>query len=377
MAGDITPPPAQDKVPTLPDRPEGKYRGELQPEEYFWRDHQRWLQEQGYMLRSRYSPDWVPSWKEKHKPFWQCDDGQAIMVPHLLDATRASDGSLVVLKRILVSEHPYEVEISQFFSSEPLVSDPHNHCISIYDVLHVPDEDGMVILVMPLMRRYDSPPLQTVGETTELFRQIFEGLQFMHQHHVAHRDCMNLNIMMDPRPLFPEMYHPRLIDWSRDLTHPAKHHTRTARPTKYYFIDFGLSRRYDPASGPPREVPIHGGDRSVPEFRNSNEPVDPFPTDVYYVGNLIREDFLQKYHGVEFMQPLVDDMVQDEPTKRPTADEVVARFGTIQSSLNSRKLRSRLVEINESPVRHIVNGVKHAFDTLGNIATSHSPIPRP
>ena len=66
---------------------------------------------------------------------------------------------------------------------------------------------------------------------------------------------------------------------------------------KYYFIDFGISRKYDPADLPPREPPIFGGDRSVPEFNKSDEPCDPFPTDIYYVGNLIREDFLQVRSG--------------------------------------------------------------------------------
>ena len=108
---------------------------------------------------------------------------------------------------------------------------------------------------------------------------------------------MNQNIMMDPKPLYPEPYHPRVIEWNRDLSHPAKHHTRTTHPTKYYFIDFGISRKYDPADLPPKEPPIFGGDRSVPEFNRSDEPCDPFPTDIYYVGNLIREDFLQVRSG--------------------------------------------------------------------------------
>lgn len=193
----------------------------------------------------------------------------------------------------------------------------------------------MAILVMPLLRRYDSPPFNTVGEAVDFFRQIFEVwlvrmLILVSRHllkscmapcplgsaihapspcrtsvgfpvsdlrtmgiHITYRDCMNLNIMMDPKPLFPEMFHPRVIDWSRDLQRPAKHFARTTHPTKYYFIDFGLSRKYDPDGGPPREPPIYGGDKSVPEFRRSPEPCDPFPTDIYYIGNLIREDFLQ------------------------------------------------------------------------------------
>ena len=64
---------------------------------------------------------------------------------------------------------------------------------------------------------------------------------------------------------------------------------------------------------------------------------------------------------MEFMQPLVDDMVQDEPEKRPTIDEVIARFDEIRASLQARKLRSRLVANNENRVERVVKSMKHAL----------------
>lgn len=104
---------------------------------------------------------------------------------------------------------------------------------------------------------------------------------------------MGLNIMMDASPLYPQSYHPRVINKSRDFRGSAQHKTRTQRPPKYYFIDFGISRRYNPENGSPLEDPIRGGDRSVPEFRDLHTPCNPFPTDIYYIGNMIRQDFLQ------------------------------------------------------------------------------------
>ena len=133
----------------------------------------------------------------------------------------------------------------------------------------------------------------------------------MHSCHVAHRcvffcivslmfaltstgsDCMALNILMDPRPLYPNMFHPRNVDMDRKVKRKAKHSTRTMHPAKYYLIDFGLSRKYDADDASPLEEPIFGGDRSVPEFRDETiEAFNPFQTDVYYIGNLIREQFL-------------------------------------------------------------------------------------
>lgn len=55
--------------------------GELNSSEIFWRDHQKWLESCGYMLRPRYKPDWVPSWKDsKDKDWILSEDGRPFMV---------------------------------------------------------------------------------------------------------------------------------------------------------------------------------------------------------------------------------------------------------------------------------------------------------
>ena len=164
--------------------------GHLVEYEMWWSQHYEWLKEQGFLLRPRYAPDWVPSWKEKNpEPFFYEDArgsevsgfndhlthlNYGTKLPSILDATRLSDGAYVVLKIISKSVHPYEVEIGRFFSSDPLRSDPANHCIPIYDVLSVPDDKDKVIIIMPLLREYTSPSFGTIGEVVECFRQLFE-----------------------------------------------------------------------------------------------------------------------------------------------------------------------------------------------------------
>ena len=167
--------------------------GGLVEYETWWSQHYEWLRGQGFLLRQRYAPDWVPSWQGKElDPLWY-EDARGSKVgtfntnndhlihvncgakhPCILDATRISDGAYVILKIISQSLHPYEVEIGRFFSSEPLRSDPANHCIPIYDVLSVPDDKDKVIIVMPLLRVYTSPRFGTIGEAVECFRQLFE-----------------------------------------------------------------------------------------------------------------------------------------------------------------------------------------------------------
>ena len=97
---------------------------------------------------------------------------------------------------------------------------------------------------------------------------------------------------MDAMPLYPEPYHPINDDARRDFKGRAKPFTRTQVPVKYYFVDFGISRRYRPEDGVPLEEQILGGDKTVPEFQKSMEPCNPFPTDIYYLGNMIRMNFL-------------------------------------------------------------------------------------
>lgn len=54
--------------------------GELTTGELFWRDRYEWLSEQGYMLRPRYNPDWVPSWIGTTKLRFRCEDGKGALV---------------------------------------------------------------------------------------------------------------------------------------------------------------------------------------------------------------------------------------------------------------------------------------------------------
>ena len=92
----------------------------------------------------------------------------------VLDATRVSDGLHVLLKVIPNDRDPDgERKILEYLCSPHLRSDPRNHTVPLLDVLKLP-KGGGVALVMPLLRLFDDPRLQTVGEAVEFFRQIFE-----------------------------------------------------------------------------------------------------------------------------------------------------------------------------------------------------------
>jgi hypothetical protein len=101
--------------------------------------------------------------------------------------------------------------------------------------------------------------------------------------------------MMDPRKLYPNGFHFVDIDYDYKRNRFARHWTRTERPPKYFLIDFGLSRFYDPKYGPPLDLPVRGIDRTIPEIQGDkyNELCNPFATDIYYLGNMIKMEFVE------------------------------------------------------------------------------------
>ena len=102
--------------------------------------------------------------------------------------------------------------------------------------------------------------------------------------------------MMEWKGMFPEGFHSQDILRSKSMKGNAPFFTRTQRPTRYIIIDFGMSSRYDPSDVAPLEESLIGGDKTVPEFLKLEPFHDPYKTDIYYVGNLIRTEFIQVRH---------------------------------------------------------------------------------
>lgn len=46
----------------------------LSENELWWSRHFHWLKDRGYLLRPRYAPDWVPSWRGTKKDRFSCED---------------------------------------------------------------------------------------------------------------------------------------------------------------------------------------------------------------------------------------------------------------------------------------------------------------
>lgn len=90
-----------------------------------------------------------------------------------MDAMRVQDGLQVMFKRVLPEEGPYELSISQLFSSEELAED-RNHCVTLLDDIELEGPEHHRIMVFPLLRPFNRPHFQTLGEFVAFFTQLCE-----------------------------------------------------------------------------------------------------------------------------------------------------------------------------------------------------------
>lgn len=90
---------------------------------------------------------------------------------------------------------------------------------------------------------------------------------------------------MDGSTMFPNGFHPvRKRENIDGFTH-AKYISRTkAKPVKYYFIDFGMSKLI--RSEADRRMKIRQGAAKLPPEIDRGEVYDPLPVDLYYLGHV-------------------------------------------------------------------------------------------
>ncbi|KAJ3776850.1 hypothetical protein FB446DRAFT_784762 [Lentinula raphanica] len=365
-----------DKEVTLEDSEEVTLYGQrLFDYEIFWRDHYEWLKCKGYLLRPRYHPNWVPSWLGSTRSPLSFEDSRTRPLISLnLDAIRVSDGQPVMLRLADPPSLSDELKIGRLVSSMDSQSDPRNHCVPIYETFEIPKASASgrkVIVVMPYLAPWDKAEFRTVGEVVDFCSQVFEGLQFMHNHIIAHNDAKNNNIMMDWSPLYPIP-----VQYLRTFTFPPEEWTGRDHRIPQYNATIRTTRT-------PVRLPGYGGDSTVPEFKR-NEPCNPFAVDVYCLGNVIRQKFIEgdpivedpPRRNVGFLRELIADMTHDDPLKRPTMDEVVARFEEIRGRLSWWCLRSKVSDKTIPYVFHALYSPIHWSIQLLYILRQKPAIPR-
>ncbi|EKM49870.1 uncharacterized protein PHACADRAFT_154503 [Phanerochaete carnosa HHB-10118-sp] len=307
------------------------------------------LESYGYRLRPRYRPGWTPSWRDGNDDLLRCEDFYRIPRSFLIDAERIEDGKLVYIKAVSTGND--EIKIATMLSSPPLNSDIRNHCVPILDIIEDDNDPDVSLIVMPFLRLMDDPPFDTVDDVVDFVDQMLEGLVFIHEQGVAHRDCSRKNIMMDASTLYPQGFHPIRDTLLSDVSTDAPHLSRSAARVMYYYVDFGISVRIPPEVTPKLVTGRLGRDRDPPELRvkraasggtPTQKPYDPFKLDVFILGNTIKKEIYENYSNLEFLQPLFSTMTAREPQSRPTAAEAQEFWRTIRDNMSRLHRISRL-----------------------------------
>lgn len=257
-----------------------------------------------------------------------------------MDATRVSDGKIIVIKRTQTRGN--ESQIALLLCNAASQANDKSHCVPIFDVFEDESDPEVTYIVMPLLRHIDDPECSTVENVADLVDQTLKGLAFMHSQGVAHRDCAAPNIMMDGDALFPEGFSPVLPLRVPDCSRFAKQKSRAGTPVTYYFIDYDLSVYIPLDVRPKLAVGRWGRDRDVPEL-SPDIPYDPFKVDIFIIGNLLRKEFYDKYSNVGFLKPLIDAMTQLDPKSRPDAPWVLAQWTKIRRGLYLIQRQRRLI----------------------------------
>jgi len=100
-------------------------------------------------------------------------------------------------------------------------------------------------------------------------------------------DCTANNIMVCESRMYPNGSRPTQIKRNNGCLNDT---TNLKRPPFYHFVGFALSRHY--TSRDVIDEPLSGGYKSAPEHRSRSQ-CNPFSADIYDIGNLVRQEFME------------------------------------------------------------------------------------
>ncbi|KAK7044893.1 hypothetical protein R3P38DRAFT_2508437 [Favolaschia claudopus] len=101
-------------------------------------------------------------------------------------------------------------------------------------ILCAVSRDDYVFLCMQRLVEFNQPPLQIVSNYTDFFRQVLEGLSFLHEHSIAQLSCFDVHsYMVDLGPI------------TSSASASVESFDRTRYPVRYYFTNLSKASEFE------------------------------------------------------------------------------------------------------------------------------------
>ncbi|KAL1732104.1 hypothetical protein EV714DRAFT_282963 [Schizophyllum commune] len=220
---------------------------------------------------------------------------------------RTSDGAFVVIKFVLWRKHRTEVDVVRRLLSGNMRL-PELNRFPYLDVIDVPleEEGGASLVISEVCAEEDA--WWDLANPRDILRgvyQLAECVHFLHSNSIAHCDIWLPNVVV------------RLpLD----------------RPLRWALIDFNSAVSKDKGTPPPTITPLHhtGSRLEAPEFYAPFwTQIDPFAYDVFCLGHfmeIVLEVYYLKIPIPPGLRALVNEMIDEEPSSRPSSASVIERL---------------------------------------------------
>ncbi|KAI0345529.1 hypothetical protein BDW22DRAFT_884508 [Trametopsis cervina] len=292
--------------------------------ETFWQSRRHFVEARGYLLNPLLQSQSVARLQTRRPLRVEYHASQKAL--DVIDATRLADGRRVVIKGVPTPSD--ELTTLASIHQGPSRTHPANHCVPILEVFEDTNDPELSYIAMPSLGRIRSSTFRNVGDVVHFTSQILLGLDFMHAHHVAHRDCSLKNIMVEQSE--SRAHGPPSLSALPLLRHP--YGPATLGLPRYYFVNFSRSVSQDPT-------------------KDNSE--NPLANDIFLVGDMLRREFLTRYANVEFLQPLIECMICST-LSRTSASEALQEWHGILPQVSLFRRGNRLRGRHEWWIQSVV-----------------------
>ncbi|CAL1711530.1 unnamed protein product [Somion occarium] len=255
----------------------------------------------------------------------------------ILRVVRMKEGHDVAIRVITVKDKGHEqLKILKKVACSPHSLLSNNHCLPMFKTFELED---ITFGIFPLVGgclddAYGYWPKNSVGDIVDMVMQALEGLAFLHEQGIAHRDADKSNF---------------LVQW-----HPESLRTMTialSRP-RVYIIDFEVAVEYPSDSLPEARVSVgppaggtiveSGWSRPLPPEVQSGQPYSPFKLDVWQFGY----SFVTFRSTIPAIDQVFAGLILDDPVARPAASEALAKLSKVVYSIPPEALLIEPVKLN-------------------------------